>query len=338
LWILDASINISMEPFRALVADLLPEEQRPFGFSVQTLLIGLGAVVSSALPWILTHGFGVSPAVDGPGRIPSTVRLAFYLGAAVLLAAVVWTILTTREHPPADLEAFQRMKAARAGLAGNLREIAGSIGSMPARMWQLGMVQLFTWAGLFCMWTYFGPAVARTVFGAARAGTPEYIEGTSWGGVCFSVYNGVALLMAFVLIGLSRRVSPRRIHTVGLLCGGLGLISVLFVRDRYLLFGSMAGVGVAWACILSMPYAMLAGALPEEKMGTYMGVFNFFIVIPQVVVALASGWVLEHVFRNQVVALVVSGGVCLVVAALLVQRVQLAPSSAPAGARGGRAP
>jgi len=320
LWILDASINITMEPFRAFVADMLPESQRAVGFSVQTVLIGIGAVVSSALPWLLANAFGVSAAAE-PGRIPLPVRLAFYIGAAVLFVCVMATILTVREYPPEDLEAFRRRRSERAGLAANAREILGSIGAMPARMRQLAWVQLFTWGGLFCMWTYFGPSIARTVFGAASAGTPQYAEGTAWGGVCFSVYNGVALLMAFVLIPLVRTHSPKAIHTVGLLCGALGLLSVLVVRDRYALFVSMTGVGIAWACILAMPYAMLAGALPEEKMGTYMGVFNFFIVIPQVIVALGSGWLVDRVFGNQSVYAVALGGVLMAIAAALVRRV-----------------
>ncbi|HRI15127.1 MAG TPA: MFS transporter [Verrucomicrobiota bacterium] len=321
LWILDASINITMEPFRAFVADLLPEAQRPMGFSVQTVLIGIGAVVSSSLPWVLANWFGVTSETGGLGKIPQSVRLAFYIGAAVLFVCVMVTILTTKEYPPADIEAFKRLKAEKSGFGTNLREILGSIGAMPARMKQLAWVQLFTWGGLFCMWTYFGPAIARYIFGAVEAGTPLYTEGTEWGGVCFSIYNGVALVMAFVLIGLVHKVSPKTIHSVGLLCGALGLLSVLVIRNKYALFVSMAGVGIAWACILAMPYAMLAGCLPEEKMGTYMGVFNFFIVIPQVIVALGSGWLVTHLFRNQSVYAVALGGVLMGIAALLVRRV-----------------
>ncbi|MFZ9854746.1 MAG: MFS transporter [Limisphaerales bacterium] len=329
LWILDASINITMEPFRAFVADLLPESQRPTGFSVQTVLIGLGAVVSSSLPWILSNGFGITDTAGaGPGRIPLPVRLAFYIGAAVLFVCVMVTILTTREYPPEDPEAFRRMKAEGAGLANGVREILACISDMPVRMRQLAWVQMATWAGLFCMWTYFGTSIARTVFGATEAGTPQYTEGTAWGGVCFSVYNGVALLVAFVLIGLVRKVSPRTLHTVGLLCGAVGLMSVLVIRDRYALLGSMVGVGIAWACILAMPYAMLAGSLPEERMGTYMGVFNFFIVIPQVIVALGSGWLVERVFGNQSVYAVALGGAFLGLAALLCRRVDYQPPNA----------
>ncbi len=325
LWILDASINITMEPFRAFVADMLPEAQRPVGFSVQTVLIGLGAVVSSSLPWMLSHWFGVQDAPGGAGRIPRSVQLAFYIGAAVLFVCVLVTILTTREYPPEDRGDFERMKEETAGLGRNVSEILHCIGAMPRRMRQLAWVQLFTWGGLFCMWTYFGPAIARHVFGATDAGTALYREGTAWGGVCFSVYNGVALAMAFILIGLVRKVSPKILHMIGLLCGAAGLLSVLVIRNKYALFASMAGVGVAWACILAMPYAMLAGALPEEKMGTYMGVFNFFIVIPQVGVALGSGPLVEYVFGNHSVYAVALGGALMGIAALLVRRVEYQP-------------
>lgn len=320
LWILDASINITMEPFRAFVADMLPESQRPAGFSIQTVLIGIGAVVSSSLPWLLANVFGVQEAAGG-GRIPLPVKLAFYIGAAVLFACVLVTILTTREYPPEDLEAFRRMQREKSGFASNVAEIVSSVKAMPDRMKQLAWVQLFTWGGLFCMWTYFSPTVARTVFGATEAGTALYAEGTAWGGVCFSVYNGVALLMAFVLIKLVQTTSPKTIHMLGLFCGAAGLLSILVIRNRYALFASMTGVGIAWACILAMPYAMLAGALPEEKMGTYMGVFNFFIVIPQVIVSLGSGWLVAHVFGNHSVYAVALGGALMAVAALLVRRV-----------------
>lgn len=332
LWILDASINITMEPFRAFVADMLPDAQRPFGYSVQTLLIGLGAVISSALPWILINGFGVAAGPAGPGQIPLPVKLAFYIGSAVLFIAVLVTILSTKEYPPEDLEAFRRMKAEKSGLAKNAAELLATIGAMPRRMRQLAWVQVFTWAGLFCMWTYFGPSIARTVFGAADATSPTYAQGTAWGGLCFSWYNGTALVFSFVLIALAQKVSPKTIHTFGLLCGAVGLMSVLVVKNQYLLLASMTGVGIAWACILSMPYAMLAGALPAAKMGTYMGVFNFFIVIPQVIVSLGSGWVVEHVFHNHIVNAVFAGGVFLLLAALVLQRVQLeAHELAPAG-------
>ncbi|MCC7260655.1 MAG: MFS transporter [Alphaproteobacteria bacterium] len=321
LWVLDGAINIAMQPFRAFVADLLPEQQRPFGFSVQTVLIGIGAVVSSALPWILAHWFGVSSEAAGEGSIPQSVALAFYIGAAVLLACVLATILTTKENPPADMEAFLKSKQEKAGLLAGAKEILANIGGMPTRMKQLAWVQMFTWAGLFCMWTYFTPAVARGVFGATDAADPLYHQATEWVGVCFSLYNGIALLGAFVFMGLVQKVSPRTIHAVSLACGGLGLLSVMGLHDPNLLLVAMVGVGIAWASILAMPYAMLAGALPENKMGVYMGIFNLFIVIPQVAVALGSGAVVTYLLGGQSVYALALGGGCMVVAALLTLKV-----------------
>lgn len=332
LWVLDGAINIAMQPFRAFVADLLPEKQRPFGFTVQTVLIGIGAVVSSALPWMLANWFSVPSDAGGDGGIPPSVTLAFYIGAAVLLVCVMATILTTKENPPEDMDAFLKAKAEKGGLVHGAKEIIANIGNMPARMKQLAWVQLFTWAGLFCMWTYFGPAVARAVFGAADANDPLYHQGIEWVGVCFSLYNGVALVMALIFMGLVNKISPKTIHIISLLCGGLGLVSVLVIRDPNLLLLSMTGVGIAWASILAMPYAMLAGALPQEKMGVYMGIFNLFIVIPQVVVALGSGPLVEHVFDGQSVYALILGGVSMMVAALLTLRVDYAASEEPAGA------
>lgn len=321
LWILDASINITMEPFRAFVADMLPEQQRPFGFSVQTLLIGLGAVVSSALPWLLVNLFGVSNSVEN-STVPDSVAFAFYIGAAALFLCVMVTILTTKEYPPHDLAAFEEEKRQRAGLAANLQDIADAIRTMPPRMKELAWVQMFTWAGLFCMWTYFAPGIARSVFGATEAGSATYQQGAEWAGVCFSFYNGTALLMAFALIRMVRCIRPQRIHTVSLLCGGFGLISVLFISHPSMLLLAMLGVGIAWASILAMPYALLADALPAKKMGVYMGVFNFFIVIPQVIVALSSGWILRHVFDGKPIALVAAGGASMLIAAGLTQRIR----------------
>lgn len=322
LWLLDGAINVTMQPFRAFVADLLPEKQQARGFAVQTVLIGIGAMVSSALPWMLKHWFGYSDEVGGGRLIPETVELAFYLGAAVLLVCVVYTIFTTKEYPPEDMKAFEAEKARTKGLWGSCREVLGALTAMPAVMRQLAWVQLFSWGALFCMWTYFVPTVARKVFGAADASDPLYSEGASWAGVCFSAYNGVALAMAFVLIWLVERYSPKWIHAVSLVLGGLGLAAVPYLTTPNLLMLSMLGVGIAWASILSMPYAMLASAIPQGKMGVFMGLFNLFIVIPQVLVALFSGFFVEHAFAGDSSQMVVVGGVFFILGGLLTQRVQ----------------
>lgn len=332
LWILDASINITMEPFRAFVGDMLPKQQRKTGFAMQSVLIGFGAVLSSALPYILTNWFGVTSADDG-GKIPQTVRLAFYVGSGVFMLAVIYTILSTREYPPADLEAFERHKAETAGLGNAFTEIFQGIGSMPTAMKQLAVVQFFTWFALFCMWIYFVPAVATEVFGG-EPGTSAYQRGNEWGGVCFSVYNGTAFVFAFILLALVRKFSARSIHRLCLLCGGLGLILAFFVRSQYPLIGSMILVGIAWASILSMPYAMLSNALPPAKMGFYMGVFNFFIVLPQILASAGLGVLMERLLGGNPMNAVLLGGGSMVLAGLSVSLVSrqvddMEPSPSP---------
>jgi len=327
LWILDASINVSMEPFRAFVADLLPDDQRTQGFAMQSLFIGLGAVVASALPWLMTNVFGV-PRETG-GGIPWNVKLSFYVGAAAFLAAVAWTIVSTREHPPEDLEAFRSRKGERAGIAGGLREILGGIREMPETMRRLAWVQCCTWFGLFCMWLYFPVAVARHVFGAPDESSPLYAAGVEWGGLCFAAYSAVCFAFSLALPKLADRLGRRATHTLCLLCGAAGLVSVAFIHDRYLLLLSMVGVGIAWASILSMPYAILAGSLPAGRIGLYMGLFNFFIVIPEIVASLVFGWVMLHVFDNNRLAAVVAGGLFLGLAALFMQRVHDPAAEAP---------
>ena len=316
LWILDASVNVTMEPFRAFVGDLLPTEQRKSGFAMQSLLIGLGAVLSSGLPYMLTNWFGVTSAAT-QGVIPRTVQLAFYIGSGVFMLAVLYTITTTREYPPEDLAAFQKMKAESAGWGNAFREILSGIGSMPRTMRQLAIVQFFTWFALFCMWIYFVPAVATKVFNGVP-GSPEYQRGNEWGGVCFSVYNGTAFVFAFGLLALVRRFTARAIHRVCLLCGGGGLILAFALHQQYLLILSMALVGVAWASILSMPYAMLSNAIPAQKMGFYMGVFNFFIVIPQILASLGLGTLMKSVLGDNPMNAVLLGGCSMVVAGLCV--------------------
>ena len=450
LWILDASVNITMEPFRAFVGDLLPAEQRKSGFAMQSLLIGLGAVLSSALPYILTNSFGVSNEATVKSPIPPAVGLAFYFGSAVFFVAVLYTILTTKEYPPEDVAAFKKMKAESAGIGHAFREIFSGIRSMPQTMRQLAIVQFFTWFALFCMWLYFVPAVATGVFHgqtlgihdptvksqvesqegkaymmeaaaiakayearktelaeqaarataqkswydpilqmlglkpaapdpgeqidgaalqaliasqiaesrqvtkeeaespmvqsfaaalmkhkvasrdspavasaaaeihAALAAARRYQQGAAWGGVCFSAYNGTAFVFAFALLALVRKFAARSIHRVCLVCGGAGLILAFGLHQQYLLIGSMVLVGVAWASILSMPYAMLSNAIPAQKMGFYMGVFNFFIVIPQILASLGLGTLMKHLLGDNPMNAVLLGGGSMVVAALCV--------------------
>jgi maltose/moltooligosaccharide transporter len=332
LWVLDASINVSMEPFRAFVADLLPEEQRTRGFGMQSLFIGLGAVVASALPWLMTNLFLVGIGSRGPGTIPLNVKLSFYTGAAAFLGAVLWTIFTTKEYPPEDMTAFQAMTASKAGIGGGAAEIKDAILNMPATMRQLAWVQMCTWFGLFCMWLYFPVAVAHNVFGAPDESSPLYQAGVEWGGLCFAMYSAVCFVFSFFLPSVAARLGRRNTHTLCLLCGAAGLLSVAVIHNKYALLLSMSGVGIAWASILAMPYAILAGSLPPHRTGVYMGIFNFFIVIPEIVASLGFGWVMAHLLGNNRLAAVVAGGIFLALAAVLVQRVR-DPLNDPAKAR-----
>jgi maltose/moltooligosaccharide transporter len=320
LWILDTSINISMEPFRAFVADLLPEEQRTRGFAMQSLFIGLGAVVASALPWLLTNWFHMAPDTSGHA-IPNTVRLSFYLGAAAFFGAVLWTIITTKEYPPENMAEFRQKKSAHRSLGSHVKEIFGAIREMPLTMRQLAPVQLLTWLGLFCMWLYFPVAVARNVFGAADQNAPAYTRGVEWAGICFGMYSLVCFGFSFFLPMLAKAVGRKHAHSLCLLCGALGLLSVAVIHDKNLLLLSMTGVGIAWASTLSMPYSVLAGSLPPDRTGVYMGIFNFFIVLPEIIASLGFGWVMSHLLHNNRLAAVISGGVFMALAALLMQRV-----------------
>jgi maltose/moltooligosaccharide transporter len=321
LWILDASINISMEPFRAFVADILPEQQRTRGFAMQSLFIGLGAVIASALPWVLANWFHVSNQASAVHAIPLTVRLSFYVGAAAFFGAILWTILTTKEYPPEDMEAFQRMKSQKRGILDNFREINQAIKTMPRTMKQLAPVQVLTWLGLFCMWLYFGVAIARSVFGATDTASPAYARGVEWGGICFGMYSLVCFFFSFVLPSIAQKLGRKTTHSLCLLAGAAGLLSVGLIHNQWLLLLSMIGVGIAWASILSMPYAVLAGSLPPEKTGVYMGIFNFFIVIPEIVASLLFGWVMNNLLNNNRILAVGAGGLFMIAAAMLMQRV-----------------
>lgn len=259
------------------------------------------------------------------GLIPPAVRYSFYLGAAALLLAALWTVCTTGEHPPEDVDEFRRTKARRGGLVAGAQEILQALGEMPAPMRRLAWVQFFTWMGLFCMSLHLGPAVARGVFGAVDPKSAAYTEGIAWGGILSSTYMAVALFAAFGLVAASHRTTPRVIHTLCLLCGAAGLLSFGLIHDKYLLLLSMTGVGVAWASILSMPYALLAGSLPPGRAGVYLGIFNLFIVLPELVIALGFGWVMRNLLNNNFVLAVVAGGGFMLIAAILMQAVPVGP-------------
>jgi len=428
LWIMDASINISMEPFRAFVGDMLSSEQRTSGFAMQSFFIGVGAVVGSFLPWILANWFNV-PEVPGEGKLlPFNLKLSFYIGAAVLLLAVLWTIIRTKEYSPAELEEFEKgekiargerleeisapSSAARGKEAGEegpaamhpgavednrsttvkgreavsdargdvnfykpgiiwlsvglvltlilsrvnlekelyvvtggislfglLQIIAGLLKSggkggnglnsiltdlkhMPLTMGQLAVVQFFTWFALFSLWIYTTSAVTSKIYGTSDTASLAYNEGANWVGVLFGVYNGFAALLAFLLPVMAKATSRKITHAISLLVGGMSLISISLINSPGMLILPMLGVGLAWASILSMPYAILTGSLPHNKMGIYMGIFNFFIVIPQILAASILGSMVKHLFSGNTMLALVTGGISMIIAALSVNFVK----------------
>lgn len=315
LWLMDASINISMEPFRAFVGDMLPNEQRTSGFAMQSFFIGIGAIIASALPYIFTNWFGVSNVAE-EGAIPDSVRWSFYLGGIAYFVAVMWTVFNTEEYPPDDIEKL-KAENAEVGIWDGLIESFKGIFKMPKTMVQLSFVQFFSWFALFAMWIYTTSAVTSHIYGTEDTTSTMYNEGADWVGICFAIYNGIAALVAFLLPVIAKKTSRRITHLLALVCGALGLISIYFITDPTMLLVSMLGVGIAWASILSMPYAMLSSILPAEKMGYYMGVFNFFIVIPQIVAAGILGFILKSFFDNVSVFALVIGGVSMLIAAAL---------------------
>ena len=365
LWMLDASINVSMEPFRAFVGDQLPSQQRATGYVLQSFFIGIGSVVASLLPYLFAHAGVANTAPDGV--IPDTVKYSFYAGALALFGAIGWTVLSTREYPPAQLLAFDgargdtaaavsrdssgawawllaggavgcavwylqidrqlyllgggmlaygllRLAVARMRARNPVSDIVDDMQAMPATMRRLAVVQFFSWFALFAMWIYSTPAVTAVHFGTSDTSSAAYNDGANWVGVLFAAYNGFAALAAILIAPMTRRLGLRVSHLINLCLGGAGLISIAFIRDPHWLLLSMLGVGFAWASILSLPYALLADTVPAEKMGVYMGIFNFFIVIPQLLAASVLGFLLKTWFGNAPINALLIGGASLVVA------------------------
>lgn len=388
LWVMDASINISMEPFRAFVGDMLPSEQRTKGFSMQSFFIGTGAIIASALPYVMTNWLGISNIAD-VGEIPDSVKFSFYIGGVVFLAAVLWTVLGTKEYSPEEMKKFSESESLgnssnssteefiqgkifiRKGIQwlivglvlflsfyfyiymdyglgvffggivifGLLQLLVGYLSNrdnhtsglvviindlykMPKTMVQLAYVQFFSWFALFAMWIYTTPAVTRHVYGASDTSSKLYNEGADWVGVLMAVYNGFAALMAFLLIFLAKRTSRKTVHAISLICGGIGLASFYIIKEPNLLLFSELGIGLAWASILAMPYAILTGSLPQHKLGVYMGIFNFFIVIPQITAAAILGFFVKNLFDGEAIYALVLGGFSMLTGALLVLKVE----------------
>jgi maltose/moltooligosaccharide transporter len=321
LMIMDASFNVAMEPFRALVADKLPTEQRTLGFSVQTALIGVGAVIGSWLPWFLAKKAGVND-VASEGLIPDNVRYSFYIGAIMFIVTILWTLLTTKEYPPEEQARYtgEPVEQEQGGLGLIFKDLA----NMPTAMRQLGWVQFFSWFGLFSMWVFTTPAIAHHVYGCAidDNSSQQYSDAGNWTGIIFGVYNGVSAVFALLLPAIAARIGRKKTHAFSLLCGGIGLISIYFATSPDFLIFSMVGVGIAWASILAMPYAMLAGSLPAHKMGVYMGIFNFFITIPQIVSGVINRPIVKNLFGNNAIYAIVMAGICFLLAAFAVRFVE----------------
>lgn len=317
LWILDASINISMEPFRALVADKLPESQRSFGFVVQTLIIGIGTWVASNLPWLMTE-LGASNTAAA-GVVPDSVKYAFGIGAFVLFTSILFTILKTEEYPPEDLDAFEREKESKKGFFTGMKEVFQLIVTMPTVMKQLGLVQFFSWFAFFTMWSFATPAITEHVFGATDTSSAAYNTAADRVGNYLGTYGLVSMFFALILSFIASKVKINRklLHLVSLVAGGLGFILIYYVSEPWMLHICFALVGIAWASILSMPYAMLSGSVESNKMGTYMGIFNMFIVIPQIVAALGGvNFLYKLLFGEAVINTMLLAGTLLIVAGL----------------------
>ena len=316
LWVLDVFGNVTMEPFRAFVTDKLPDSQVNRGFIMQSFMIGLGGSIASALPWIMNNIFGKENTAVA-GDIPENVKFSFYLGAFFFLAAVLYTVFTSKEYPPADLGYKDKVKESNKGFGGGAREILHALTNMPPKMKAIALVQFFTWPGLFLMWFYYTTAVAVNIFGGTNASDKVYAEGADFGSLTLSYYSVVTFLFALVLPFIADKLGRKLTHAICLLAGAIGLISVGWVENKYMLYGCMTGVGIAWASILSMPYAMLSGVLPRDKVGIYMGIFNFFIVLPEIIASLGFGWLMRTVLNNDRVLAVQVGGGLMIIAAII---------------------
>jgi len=316
LWVMDVFGNVSMEPFRAFVTDKLPDSQVNRGFIMQSFMIGLGGSIASSLPWVMKNIFHFENTA-AKGFIPENVKLSFYTGAFFFLAAVLYTVLTSKEYPPSDVGYKEKVKESNRGFGGGVKEITNALVNMPKRMRIVALIQFFTWPGLFLMWFYYTTAVAVNVFGGEDASDPVYAKGADFGSLTLAYYSVVTFLFALVLPFIADKLGRKLTHALCLIIGGAGLISVGWVSNKYMLFGCMTCVGIAWASILSMPYAMLSGSLPKDKVGVYMGIFNFFIVLPEIIASLGFGWLMKNLLYNDRLLAVEVGGGLMIIAALI---------------------
>ncbi len=329
LMIMDASFNIAMEPFRALVADILPSDQRTLGYSAQTVLIGIGAVIGSWLPYALSNWFGIS-AVAADNQVPYHIILSFIIGAICMVGAVLMTIFSVKEFTPDQIAVFESADDAPIdNQSKGLMSIFSDFATMPKTMRQLAWVQFFSWFALFGMWVFSTPAIAHHIYGTplveynelTEAQKKIYQEAGDWVGIIFGVYNGISAIFAFFLPWIAKKLGRKKTHAMALFIGGIGLISIYFIHTPGMLILSMIGVGIAWASILAMPYVILAGSIPAKKMGVYMGIFNFFIVLPQIVNAIIGGPIVKYLYGGNAIFAIVTSGVAMILAGISVVRV-----------------
>jgi len=324
LMIMDASFNIAMEPFRALVGDNLRTDQRTLGFSVQTALIGFGAVIGSWLPYALTNWFGVSNETSA-GVVPANLIWSFIIGAAVLIISILVTVTTTKEYSPEEMASFDNETVEESEEENSsLLDIFDDFKKMPVTMRQLSWVQFFSWFGLFGMWVFATPAIAQHIYGLPHTDSSSsvYQDAGDWVGILFGIYNLVSAFYAFALPYIAKKIGRKKAHSISLIIGGLGLLSIYIMPDKNWLIVSMIGVGIAWASILAMPYAILAGSISAKKMGVYMGIFNFFIVIPQIINALIGGPLVKYAYNNEAIFALLISGFSFLIAAALVYKVK----------------
>ncbi|KOY52277.1 MFS transporter [Polaribacter dokdonensis] len=325
LMIMDASFNIAMEPFRALVGDNLRTDQRTAGFSIQTALIGFGAVIGSWLPYALTNWFGVSNETSS-GLVPSNLLWSFIIGAIILIFSILVTVTTTKEYSPEELASFdnESVETEEDKVNSSLMDIFEDFKKMPVTMKQLSWVQFFSWFGLFGMWVFATPAIAQHIYGLefTDSSSKTYQNAGDWVGILFGIYNLVSAFYAFALPYIAKKIGRKKTHATSLIIGGLGLLSIYIMPNENWLIISMIGVGIAWASILAMPYAILAGSISAKKMGVYMGIFNFFIVIPQIINALIGGPLVKYAYNNEAIFALMISGVSFLIAAALVYKVK----------------
>ena len=318
LALMDASFNVTFQPFRSLVADMTPKEQTTLGYSIQTFLINIGAIIGSFLPYVLTNYMGIENTAP-KGQVPASVIWSFYLGGSVLLISVLWTVFRTKEYAPKEFAEYQgktleeEKVAEKAGFIKTLK-------SMPAVLNQLAIVQFFSWFALFTMWVYTTPAVAQHIWGTqiGDSSSVAYNEAANWVGVLFGLYSVFAALFSIVMNNIADKMGRKLTFSSALFVGALGFLSIYFFKNQYALILSMVGVGIAWAAILAMPYSILSRALPAGKTGVYMGIFNITVVVPQIICGILSGTLLKYVFNDRAIYMIIMAGISWLVASMMV--------------------